>query len=330
MSDWTLNHGQTLLAGLVLVAVLLLAEGLRLLWLSRRGRGARRLAQRLSQLQAETQRARAAVLRDRAGNSDTPGIAQRILGPQRWQRLTRWTEQAGMTESTSRLLALSAMGGLGLAAVSAAIAGPRPLVWAGTALAGALVPWAVVAVKRRRRLARIARQLPDAIDFIVRALRSGHAFTSALSMCGDETAEPLAAELRLTHDEISYGASLQRALQHLGERVPLADLRYLCVAVLVQRESGGNLTEILDKLSQLIRSRYRLRAKVKVLSADARMSAAILMVAPFALGALMNMVNPAFMSRLWTDPIGIAILQVLGVLMVVGFFILQKITRIRV
>jgi hypothetical protein len=124
------------------------------------------------------------------------------------------------------------------------------------------------------------------------------------------------------HDEINYGTSLQQALSNLGERVPITDLRYFIVAVLIQRESGGNLTEMLSNLSRLIRERLKLHAKVRVLSADGRMSAWFLGLMPFGLAALLNLMNPEFMHPLWTDPIGITILKWLAALMVIGLLLL--------
>ena len=140
-------------------------------------------------------------------------------------------------------------------------------------------------------------------------------FPPALKMAGEEMAEPIAAEFRTVHDEVNFGVSLQQALTHLSERVPLTDLRYFVVAVLIQRESGGNLTEILGNLSRLIRERLKLMAKVRVLSSEGRMSAWILALMPFALAGVLNLMNPEFMSPLWTDPIGISMIKYLLVMM---------------
>lgn len=329
MTDIALERGQILLAGFVFVAVLLLIEGLHLLWASRRSRQAQRLAARLAQLAGEARRARASVMKDRGERTDSL-IAQWLRASGRLEALQRWVDQAGLNTRAERVMLGSLAAAVIVAGLLLSVFSAQLLVILACSLVAVALPWLAVLWLRQRRFDRIARQLPEAIDFIVRALRSGHALTSALMMCGDELPDPIAGELRLTHDEISYGASLEQALTHLGERVPLTDLRYLIVAVLIQRESGGNLTEVLQNLSKLIRDRYKLESKVKVLSADGRMSAAILMLAPFALGALMNAFNPEFMSRLWTDPIGVTILKTLGTLMVIGFFVLRKITRIRV
>jgi tight adherence protein B len=172
--------------------------------------------------------------------------------------------------------------------------------------------------------------LPEALDLITRALRSGHAFSSALQMVGEEMAEPIAGEFRTVHDEVNFGVALQQALMNLSTRVPLTDLRYFIVSVLIQRDSGGNLTEVLGNLSRLIRERLKLLAKVKVLSSEGRLSAWILGVMPFGLAGAMFLVNPDFMSPLWTDPIGIAIIKYMLMLMAFGILVLLKIIKIRV
>jgi tight adherence protein B len=187
----------------------------------------------------------------------------------------------------------------------------------------------LVYYKRMKRLAKLERQLPDALDLITRALRAGHAFSSALKMAGEELAQPVAGELSTVHDEVNFGVSLEQALGHLSERVPLTDLRYFVVAVLIQRESGGNLTEILANLSRLIRERLKLMSKVKVLSSEGRMSAWILCLMPFFLAGVMNLVNPKFMGPLWTDPIGIAIVKYMLSLMLIGVLIMRRIIKIR-
>jgi len=135
-------------------------------------------------------------------------------------------------------------------------------------------------------------QLPDTLDLIGRALRAGHALPSGLKMAGEEMSDPIAAEFRITHDEMSFGVSMQQALSNLGERVPVTDMRYFVVAVLIQREAGGNLTEVLDNLSKLIRNRLMFHARVRVLTTEGRMSAWVLGLLPFALALFMNFANP--------------------------------------
>jgi hypothetical protein len=146
--------------------------------------------------------------------------------------------------------------------------------------------------------------LPDAIDLMGRALRAGHAFPTALKMVGDEMAEPVGAEFRTLFDETNYGVSMQNALLNLVARVPSTDLQYFVVAVLIQRETGGNLAELLDNISAIVRDRLKLMGQIRTLSAEGRLSAWILGLLPFATAALINLVNPGFMKVLWEDPIG--------------------------
>ena len=149
-------------------------------------------------------------------------------------------------------------------------------------------------------------------------------------MVGEEMSEPIAGEFRVVSDEVNFGVSLQQALTHLSDRLPITDLRYFVVAVLIQRDSGGNLTEVLGNLSRLIRERLKLFAKIRVLSSEGRLSAWVLGVMPFALAGGMYLVNPDFMAPLWHDPIGQSIIRTMLVLMAVGLLILRRIVRIKV
>ena len=198
------------------------------------------------------------------------------------------------------------------------------------ACAAALLPIFHVQWKRYRRFAQLEKQLPDALDLIGRALRAGHAFPAGLKMAGEEMAQPIANEFRLTHDEVNYGVSLHQALTNLSERVPLTDLRYFVIAVLIQRETGGNLTEVLGNLSRLIRQRLQLHAKIRVLTAEGRISAWVLGMLPFALAGLMALANPEFIEVLWKDPAGIKLTRVTLAVMALGAFWLWRITKVRV
>ena len=165
---------------------------------------------------------------------------------------------------------------------------------------------------------------------IGRAMRAGHALPSGLHMAGQEMADPIAREFRTTHDEINFGVSMQQALANLSERVPITDMRYFVVAVLIQREAGGNLTEVLDNLSQLIRNRLKFHAKIKVLTTEGRMSAWVLGLLPFALAGLLFFANHDFIAILWTDPVGIQIANIFLAMMAVGAVWLYKLIQIRV
>jgi tight adherence protein B len=172
--------------------------------------------------------------------------------------------------------------------------------------------------------------LPDGLELVARALRAGHSLGAGIHVVAEEMPDPIAAEFRLVHEQVSFGVSLQQALAGLCERVPLTDYRYFAVAMLIQRQSGGNLTEVLGNLSKLIRERLKLLSRIRILSSEGRMSAWTLAVLPFVLGALLYWVNPTFMRPMWTDPIGLGMLRVLLSMMLLGIIVLSRITKIRV
>jgi tight adherence protein B len=177
---------------------------------------------------------------------------------------------------------------------------------------------------------QIDQQLPDALDMMSRALRAGHAFPSALKMVGDEMPDPIAAEFRIAFDEINFGVAQKDALLNLATRVPIPDFRYFVIAVLIQRETGGNLAELLDNIAAIVRGRHKLAGTIRVLSAEGRLSAWILCVLPFALGLAIFLINREFIQVLWTDPLGWRLVVVAAVLMAIGVFWMRNIVRIRV
>lgn len=315
---------------LVFIAVLLLLEGAYLLWKSYKGPEAKKIETRLRALSASLDNSKQSQLLKQRMLSEIPSIERFLLGMSRVQRLDRFILQSGLNWTVSRLLlscaalgAISCMMMIYVAHQSLLLSGLVGAVFAVT-------PLLYVSHKRSGRLSKFERQLPEALDLITRALRSGHAFSSALQMVGDEMAEPIAKEFRIVHDEVNFGVELQQALTNLSKRVPLTDLRYFIVSVLIQRESGGNLTEVLGNLSRLIRERLKLMSKVRVLSSEGRLSAWILGIMPFALAGVMYLLNPEFMAPLWSDPIGISIIKYMLILMAFGILILKKIIKIRV
>lgn len=315
---------------LVFVAVLLLLEGLYLMWKSYKGPGAKKVDKRLRALSAAHDASDQARLIKERLMSEVPALQRLLLKAPRAHLLDRFILQAGLDTTVSMLLLWCAAGGaFGLSVVVGVLHQSLVLGLAGGGVV-AVIPLLVVQYLRSRRLGRLERQLPEALDLMVRALRSGHSFGSGLQMIGEEMAEPIANEFRIVADEVNFGVSLQQALTNLSERVPITDLRYFVVAVMIQRESGGNLTEVLANLSRLIRERLKLFARIKVLSSEGRLSAWILGVMPFALAALLNAFNPGFMSPLWKDPMGIAIVKYMLILMAVGVVVLVKIVKIRV
>lgn len=329
MFDSFLGNSFLVLAVLVFVAMLLLIEALYMMWRSYRGPEATKLQSRLQALSSTHDHTQQTQLLKQRLLSELPLLERYMQSIPRLRTLDRVILQSGLNWTVSKLLAGCLVVGLaGWFAVSAGLH-QSLAVGALAGLVAASLPLFYLQHKRAQRMAKLERQLPESLDLIGRALRAGHAFSASLKMVGEEMAEPIAGEFRIVHDEINFGVSMQQALTHLSERVPLTDLRYFVVAVLIQRDSGGNLTEILSNLSRLIRERLKLLARVKVLSSEGRMSAWILGLMPFFLAGVISAVNPEFMRPLWTDPIGIAIVKYMLILMLIGFVIMRKIIKIR-
>ncbi len=180
----------------------------------------------------------------------------------------------------------------------------------------------------RRRLRRISAQFPDALDFINRALRAGHDLPRALEMASTELREPLAGELRITTEEIGFGAGLPMALNHLGTRVPLPDLQTFIVATSLHREPGGAIPRRFEQLARVIRERAALRARIKVLSAEGRLSAWILSILPIACALLMQTLHPGLLELLTEDRIGRWVAMGALLLWSCGLFIMNHLTRL--
>lgn len=322
----------TAFAVLLFAAVILLVEGAWLWWSAAHGSGARRIAKRLRLMAERSQGAERIDIVKRRTYSARPAIERllRRIGP--WCRLAaldRLLLQAGVQWSVAQFL------GCALALAALGLAVPRmaglPAMAALLLLALALaLPWMVLLRTRRARLSRLEMQLPEAADFFSRALRAGHSFANVMQMVADELPEPIAGEFRAAYEEINYGVPMNEALHNLAQRVPLTDLRYLIIAVLIQRESGGNLAEALGNISRLIRARLKLLAQVRVMSAEGRMSAWILGLLPLVVLLLMSMTNPEYIRPLWTDPIGVRLMWYAGTVAAGGVLWMRKLIRIRI
>ncbi|KGF82222.1 pilus assembly protein TadB [Massilia sp. JS1662] len=311
-------------------AVILGIEGVYLWWVSTHGASAQRIARRLQLMSGNHGRnaERISILKlRRFGRHE---VVDRLLQRFRFaHRLDRLLVQSGIAWSVERFLLCSVA--TMLAAAYLVLQWPLPLpVRVGIVLLCAYMPLLLVRRARMRRLARIEEQLPDAADFIARALRAGHSFSNVLQIVGNELAEPLSGEFRIAREEINYGVPLGEALHNMAARIPLTDLRYLVIAILIQRETGGNLAEILSNIGHIIRGRLRLAAQVRVLSAEGRMSAWILGLLPFAVGAMLLLVNPKYIKVLWTDPLGVKMLWMALAMIIIGVIWLKKVIRIRI
>jgi tight adherence protein B len=232
-------------------------------------------------------------------------------------------ERSGMTLSAASLMGMCAgaavLGGLALASVS-----PKPLMAAPIGLLAAYLPYAWVRMKARRRVAKFEEQFPEAIDLMARALRAGHAFTTGLALVAEEVPDPVGTEFRLVYDRQNFGMPVGDALRLFAERVPLIDARFFATAVLTQRESGGNLAEILDNLGSVIRQRFRVRRQIKVVSAHARLTGWVLVAMPLALSAVMLIVTPDHILTLWTDPLGVRMIFAAVTLWIIGLVVIRR------
>jgi tight adherence protein B len=216
-----------------------------------------------------------------------------------------------------------AMGGLGLATWG---------VWGGLAGGGLglLMPYKILARRRKRRLKKFEKQLPDALDLLARGLRAGHAFPTGLQQVAKEMADPLGTEFFKTFREFNHGLDLNAALLNLCDRVELRDLSFFTTAVSIQRETGGNLTEILEKISVLIRERFKLRDQIKALTGEGRLSGLILLLLPPVVGGVMIAINPEYASVLFKHPRGQVMCAVALGFQLLGMWCIQKIVNIKV
>jgi len=203
------------------------------------------------------------------------------------------------------------------------------IAWIGL-LVGFILPYSYASYKRNKRFERFEELFPEAIDTLARAVRAGHAFTTALEMITSEINEPIAGEFRQLYEEQKFGMPVRDALLNLTDRVPLVDVKFFVTAVMLQRETGGNLAEILDNLSYVIRERFKIQRQVRVYTAQGRLTMALLMGMPPIIVTVMLVLNPSFIQPLFSDPIGHTLLVAGITLQTIGYFVIRKIIRIQV
>ena len=197
-------------------------------------------------------------------------------------------------------------------------------------LIAAMGPFLYVRQKRSMRFDRFEARLPEALDMMVSALRAGHSLISSMGTVASEAGEPGAQEFKKCFDEQNFGAELRTAMMDLVTRVPIDDTRMIVTAILIQKESGGNLAEVLEKAAHIARERFRLKRQIRVHTAQGRMTGWILAVLPVILGLLLYLVNPDHLSLLWKKPIGVKMLYTASIMTITGALIIRKIIRIRV
>jgi tight adherence protein B len=192
------------------------------------------------------------------------------------------------------------------------------------------VPFVAVTIKRQQRFNKFEEQFPEAMDLLGRAVRAGHAFTTGFELIGKELSDPVAEEFRIAFQQQNLGLPLKDALQNMAARVPLPDVRIFVSSLQIQRESGGNLGEILDTMSYVVRERFKLRRQIRIFTAEGRLSSYMLTAIPFVALIGMSILQPDYIRPLFTDPRGQMALTVAAVLQVIGYVVISKIIKIKV
>ncbi|TBW54337.1 type II secretion system F family protein [Marinobacter halodurans] len=315
--------------GLVFIAVFLLSQGLVIPVFGESRSARKRMQQRMKTLVTDTEtQQRISLLRDRYTRKLNP-LERRLEQLNVLEPLRNLVAQAGLETPAYRvfLLALTLSAIVGGIAWSLTKSPWAPMVGAPV---GFMLPFLYIRKKRTARIARIEEQLPDVVDVIIRALRAGHPFIDAIRLVSTEMPSPVREEFGITFNEINYGGDVRSALMGLLHRVPSVTVMALVTALLVQRESGGNLAEILEKIAAVIRGRFRFQRKVRSLSAEGRISAWVLTLTPFALFVMISLINPDYMPMLTESPRGGDIVLISLVMIVVGIFWIKRILNLRV
>ena len=319
-----------LLALLVFLVVAVAAFALGSLFDQRSAR-ARLLRERLADERKAPERTaeeELALMRDQQ-LSKIPALDSLLRRSSRISEIQKMLVQGGMDLRAGNFLGLCAVVGIA-AAVLTYLFSSRGEFALVALLIGFVLPYSYAAMKRQKRFQKFDELFPEAIDTLARAVRAGHAFTTALEMITNEISEPIAGEFRQLYEEQKFGMPVRDALMNLTERVPSVDVKFFVTAVMLQRETGGNLAEILDNLSYVIRERFKIQRQVRVYTAQGRLTMALLMGMPPVIVLTMMTLNPSFIRPLFSDPIGHALLVGGITLQTVGYFVIRKIIRIQV
>ncbi len=257
-------------------------------------------------------------------------IAQTFLGQNLNQRLRDYIEQAGMDWDPARTLYMSAILGIGGFNLFWYVIPRGQLISPIGAIVGLGIPFFILWKKRSQRMYAFEEQFPDALEFVARAMRTGHAFSVSLEMLYKDFGPPLSDEFKRTFDEQNLGLPLEVALERLGTRVPLLDVRFFVSAVMLQKRTGGNLATLLDNLAYLMKERFKLRGKIRAISAHGRISGLVLSMIPICVGILMFFTNDEYVLFFFDDPDGKIMMAVTIILQLLGFISIRKLTDLGV
>jgi tight adherence protein B len=321
------NSTVTVFVLVVFTAVFLLMQGLTTS-ASGDSRQRRTLRRRLEQISADSQNNIASLLREKYLKGLSP-LERQLEELPGMDKLAQLCEQAGRTTPAYRVVLASLVFALVSGLLDAILLHSAVFGLVSAALGFAL-PYIRLSMQRHRRLEKIEEQLPDAIDMVKRALRAGHTFKSAINLVAEDMGQPIAKEFELTFSDLNYGNDVRRAMVGLLNRVPSVTVMALVTSVLVQRDTGGNLAEILDQIAKVVRDRFRFARTVRSLSAEGRLSAWVLALIPLGLVVLLSISSPTYLPILLDRPVGQKLLYASGILGVLGILWIRKIIRIEV
>jgi tight adherence protein B len=315
----------------IFLAILLLIEGGYALFRVINDPGRRRVKRRLQHLSM-----------DGSGfETENSGLVRQALLSQvpwlnRWLHKFRWTPQMKsllVQSGTRRPLGFFVLLALVLSAAGFVIGSrivSNLLILLPFMVGLAYLPFFYLGLKKNRRMQKFEAQLPEAMDLMARALKAGHAFSGALKMVVEEMDEPIAEEFNKAIGEINFGVEVPEALKNLSLRVDCPDLRFFVISVIIQRETGGNLAEILENIARLIRERFKLHGRIRVLSAEGKFSAAVLIGLPFLVASVIALINPDYIGTLITDPVGNILIIVAIIMMILGVAVMKRMIQIKV
>lgn len=310
--------------------VLFLAFGV-IMWMTRPSRAEKMAQARLSSAatRASAQTLESFDILRREQYSNLPWLNKLLSGKKPIVRLQKMIIDSDMTWSVGQLMLGSVVAALLVAWISRFWI-KSSFVVSALAVFVLFAPYAYLLLQARRRIAKFGKLLPDAMDLVSRALRAGHSLSAALDLVGQEIADPVGKEFRRVSEEQNLGLPLRDALLNLADRVPLDDVRFMVAAMLIQRETGGNLVEVLDKTTNLLRERMKLQGQIRVFTAQGRMTGWILCILPILMFFILGALNPNYIDTLTGDPLGQKLLIAGACFMFIGVMVIRKIIRIKV
>jgi tight adherence protein B len=323
---------QGLIPLIVFGAAILFVFGLYMLWAESRESGAEKIKSRIRRLSAgSAEDAEANRLLSLAKEEVGSPLDRALLELPRLHKLDRFLEQAGVSYGPASALALSLFIGFVGAIISMLLFRSfslLPLIVGY--LAGIAILWIILANKRAKRKDELVKQIPDTLDFFARSLRAGNPFAGAMKSASEEMQQPLAGELEITFDELNYGLEFEECMQNLATRIDTEEIRLFVTAILVQKSTGGNLAELMNRIAALLRERKNTKGEIQIQAAEMKTSARILIALPFVIAGLLQLVNPTYIPILFETPGGRMIIGAQGVLMVIGYFVINRMVNFRI